>query len=179
MRNMLFLALVAITGCSKKESASSDKAEPKSVEPAAPAASAPAAPAAPAPSAAPTWVKLAPLPVQLQVADAKVTDQSQGDLKTVGIEAGTAMFSVGLVPTDMKQSLEQIASGAASGGGGTVKVKEKLADGFHVEAVSASGFVQIDIRRTIDGKEYMCGTMAPDDAIAKTVREACLSLKTQ
>jgi hypothetical protein len=178
MRSILFITLVAITGCSKKESAPADKAEPKAVEAAPAAPATPATPTAPTASA-PSWIKLAPLPVQLQVADAKITDQSQGDLKTVGIEAGTAMFSVGLVPADMKQTLEQIASGAASSGGGTVKVKEKLADGFHVEAVSASGFTQIDIRHTIDGKEYMCGTMAPDDAIAKTVREACLSLKAQ
>ena len=89
------------------------------------------------------------------------------------------MFSVGLVPADMKQTLEQVAAGASSNGGGTIKVKEALADGFHVEAVSASGFTQIDIRHTIGGKDYQCGTLAPDDATAKLVRDACLSLKAQ
>lgn len=170
---LLFISILSITGCSKKEPAAAETQEapkPTAAEPQA-------APPAPPPSSAKAWVKLAPLPVQIEVADAKITDQSQGDLKTVGIEAGTAMFSVGIMPPEMKQTLEQVASGAASNGGGTVKVKEKLADGFHVEAVSASGFVQIDIRHTIDGKEYMCGTMAPDEAIAKLVRDACLSLK--
>jgi hypothetical protein len=181
VHKLLFLSLVSLAACSKSKSdPAADKASAKVAEPAAPAADpAAAAPAAPAPTAAKAWVKLAPLPVQLEVANAKVTDQSTGDLKTVGIEAGTAMFSVGLVPTDMKQTLDQIASGAASSGGGEVKVKEKLADGFHVEAQSASGFTTIDIRHTINGKEYSCGTMAPDSDIAKVVREACLSLKAE
>lgn len=177
MRTIIVTALLSLTACSSSSSPSSkptgDKPTASSAESNAPAPTPPPAPAA----AAKAWVKLAPLPLQMEIAEAKVTDNSTGDLKSVGIETGTAMFSVNLIPSDMKQTLDQIASGATSNGGGELVVKEKLADGFHVESRTSSGFITIDIRRTLGGKDYMCGSLAPDADTAKLVREACLSLK--
>ena len=39
--------------------------------------------------------------------------------------------------------------------------------------------IQIEVRRTIAGTGYSCGTLAPDADTAKTVRAACLSLKAK
>lgn len=179
-RTLFTLALVSFAACGKKDADNSPAA--KTTEPAPVAA--PAEPAAPAPApaptgGAPTWLALAPLAVQVEVpAGATAKDQSEGSLKTVGIEAGTAMFAVGEVPADMKQTMDALVT-AGNAGGTKVTVKEKLPDGFHVEATSESGMTQIDIRKTIGKTEYSCGTLAPDADTAKIVRAACLSLKAR
>lgn len=184
MHTITKLAVVSafslLVGCGKKEAepASGAAAKPTEAVAAAPSKAPDPAPAA-EPAAAPAataWLKLAPLNVQLEVADGKAKDQSEGLLKQVGIEAGTAMFSVGIVPADMKLTFDQVVT-AGSSGGTKVTVKEKLADGFHVEAATEGGSIQIDVRRVIGGVEYSCGTLAPDADTAKIVRTACLTLK--
>jgi hypothetical protein len=176
-RRCLFaLALVSIAACGKKDADSSSKtSDPPATAPAAEPVTPPPAPAA----GGTTWLPLAPLAVQLEVpAGSTAKDQSEGNLKQVGVEAGTAMLAVGVVPADMKQTFDAFVT-AGNAGGTKVTTKDKLPDGFHVEATSESGMIQIDVRRTIAGTEYSCGTLAPDADTAKIVRAACLSLKAK
>jgi len=180
-RIVLALALLSVGACSKKDADNTAAAKTSDPAPTAPAAAEPvAAPvAAPAPATGTAWLALAPLAVQLEApAGSTAKDQSEGTLKQVGVEAGTAMLSVGVVPADMKQTFDAFVT-AGNAGGSKVTTKDKLADGFHVEATSESGMIQIDIRRTIGGTEYSCGTLAPDADTAKIVRAACLSLKAK
>ena len=169
------VAVATTAGCGAKNQGAANDDKPAAA--AAPAATAKPTEPPPATTASSRWLRLAPLSVQIQVpADSKASDQSEGELKTAGIDTGSAMFSVSIVPADMKLTYDQMVT-ALNGGGTKVTQKEKLADGFHVEATTEGGSIQIDVHRTIAGIEYNCGTLAPDAETAHIVRTACLTLK--
>lgn len=182
-RNALFLALVAggltlgaCGGDAKKGDAKVDgkvaevPAADKKIEAPKPAAMAP--------------MKLAPLALTMDVpTDATISDAS-GDAPGSRVSTNTWAVNVSTV-TEVYPSDFAAAKKSIEGDPNKFKEftkQEEMEGGWHLEYILSSMMDQsplygVEVRKTIDGKQYTCGSNERDIAERDAIGRACLSLK--
>jgi hypothetical protein len=174
----LFIALAFTAACKKKEDGATTGATPaagdkKTAEPAAPAAKL-------------TFKKLGDLGLEAEVpADAEITDDTKGaGFPSATIYASPTTFVMGKGDmSDLKDTIEDTKKELEKDPN---KLKswtkeEKTADGFVLEgdrdSMSGSKLFAIEVRRTIDGKPWNCGTNASSEDERTKAKALCNSLR--
>lgn len=164
---VLSLSLVAVA-CGK----GGDKAASKGGAPKAPAA--------------PAWISLAPVPLQVSApAGAKVMDSSV-DAPSVMVSAEGCTFSVSTVTEAYPSTFDAEKSSTEKDTDGfkAFSKAEQFEGGWQLEYEGLSGIDKsalygVEIRQTVGGKQYSCGRNDSNKAAIDCAAKACRTLKPQ
>lgn len=129
-------------------------------------------------------MKLPPLPLQMDLpSDAKVSDNTQ-DAPNATVSTDTYSINVSTVtaayPSDFAAAKKSIESDANKFKAYTKE--EQIEGGWHLEYELSSMMDQsplygVQIRKTIDGKQYNCARNDRDLAKRDAIAKACLTLR--
>jgi len=129
-------------------------------------------------------MKLTPLPLQMDLpSDATVSDNTQ-DAPNASVSTNDYSIGVSTVteayPSDFAAAKKSIESDANKFKAYTKQ--EEIEGGWHLEYELSSMMDQsplygVEIRKTIDGKQYNCGRNERDAAHRDAIVKACLTLR--
>lgn len=175
----LFVSLLVVAACGKKEGDGAADKKPASGEAAGGGAAA-------APAAKLAYQKLGGLGLEAEVPEgADITDNTAGaGFPSVTIYASPTTFVSGqgdmsdVKPTieETKKELEKDPNKLKSW-----TKEEKTADGWLLEgereSMTGNKLFAISVRKTIDGKPWDCGTNASSEAEREAAKKLCMSLR--
>lgn len=179
-RNFLLIAVVALGACGGDTKKGDVKADGKVAE--KPAADKKVEEAPKPAAAAP--MKLPPLPLQMDLpSDASVMDAT-ADAPGVMVSTNTFAINVSTV-TEAYPSDFAAAKKSVEGDPNKFKAfskQEEIEGGWHLEfeltsMMDQSPLYGVEIRKTIDGKQYSCARNDRDVANRDAVAKACLTLR--
>ncbi|HVV85690.1 MAG TPA: hypothetical protein VHE35_21675 [Kofleriaceae bacterium] len=134
--------------------------------------------------AAPAWIKLDPLPLQAQApADAKVMDSS-ADAPAVMVSAEGCTFDVSTVTEAYPSTFDadKAETQKLTDGFKSFTKAEQSEGGWHLEfegvsAIDNAPLYGVEVRTTINGKQYSCSRNDSNKAAIDCAAKACGTLK--
>jgi hypothetical protein len=167
------LALPAAVACKGKDAGSEEGGASKPAD----KATAPAAP---------TWVAIPHMGLAVEMPGAGEVSDTSADAPNASVSAGNTTVRVSTV-TEAYPSSYEAARGQIEKEANPFKKftkEEQTEGGWHLEyelesMMDKAPLYGVQIRSTIDGKQYECGSNERDQAARDAIAKACASLKKQ